>query len=165
MNTRRGLSVNSPMVLFHKIHKTSHFTLLSLPIPEISLSQCSPLRLTVTYYITIQATGILHLTEHLCTSCDKAVSLVEIPYICKEGYTVGDFESCSSLQGYKPANNGLLIVQGDGWAKLHILLQEWLYFGLLENCWVTPSTGKFSSDCSLLWTPVHSYNDLTADAA
>ena len=106
------------------------------------------------------------MTEHLRTSCDAVVPLVEIPYVCKEGCTVGDFESYPSLQGYKLANNGWLIVQEDGWAELHILLARMVVFWPVGKISGSPhQPAIFRPNCPLLWASVHSYNGLTADAA
>lgn len=73
------------------------------------------------------------MAEHLITSTEASVPVLEVPYVSKNSCKIGQFLLYPGSRGFTLNNAGFLVVQEDQHEELVSLLQEWLYFGLLQE--------------------------------
>jgi hypothetical protein len=71
--------------------------------------------------------------EHLIISSDASVPVFEVPYLCKDVCKIGHFLLYAGSRGFTLNVAGFLIVREEQHEELVSLLQEWLYFGLLQE--------------------------------
>lgn len=73
------------------------------------------------------------MSEHLVTSIDGSPLVLRIPYLCDNLCENGHFLAYPASRGFDFDAAGLLIIREDLCQALTSLLQEWLYFGLLQE--------------------------------
>ena len=73
------------------------------------------------------------MAEHLITSTEASVPMLEVPYVSKYSCKIGHFLLYPGSRGFMLNNAGFLVVREDQHEELVSLLQEWLYFGLLQE--------------------------------
>ena len=73
------------------------------------------------------------MTDHLFTATDGEALKLQVPYVCKESYQIGSFLLYPTTHGFEFNTHGFLVVREEDYPELPSLLQEWLYFGLLQE--------------------------------
>ncbi|KAH8678933.1 hypothetical protein BGZ60DRAFT_513193 [Tricladium varicosporioides] len=71
--------------------------------------------------------------DHLPTATNPVKLAIEIPYICQETYQLGSFQEYPEFRGFQTTRISALNGEENFHQDLPSLLQEWLYFGLLEE--------------------------------
>ncbi|KAF4635149.1 hypothetical protein G7Y89_g2946 [Cudoniella acicularis] len=71
--------------------------------------------------------------EHLLVASNPIIPSIRVPYVCEEIYQIGRFPVYPLDQGFELTTGGLVIVREEQRKEVGSLLQEWLYFGLLEE--------------------------------
>lgn len=73
------------------------------------------------------------MTEHLLTASDPVLLPLEVPFVCKKSYEIGNFILYPTHRGFALNADGFLVIRKDQRHEIPSLLQEWLYFGLLKE--------------------------------
>jgi len=73
------------------------------------------------------------MTEHLLVSSDPVKLALDVPFVCKKSYDIGSFALYPTSRGFSLNKDGFLNILEDQNEELPSLLQEWLYFGLLQE--------------------------------
>jgi hypothetical protein len=73
------------------------------------------------------------MTEHLLVASDTAKLILDVPFVCKKSYDIGNFALYPTYRGFSLNKDGFLNIREEQNEELPSLLQEWLYFGLLQE--------------------------------